>query len=118
MKGVQGKKIEQTLDILDAKGLHSLVEHSYSVEPSSWEIQRTQLFFSRVQYCRIRAIKTTNQNAELSVDVQYIPQRSVLNNGKILSNKASESFIAILLSELNAEQQLWGKFPQFIDLIA
>ena len=31
------EKIEQTLDILDAKGLHSLVEHSYSVDPSTWE---------------------------------------------------------------------------------
>ena len=30
------KKIEQTLDILDAKGLHSLMEH-FTVDPSTWK---------------------------------------------------------------------------------
>ena len=112
------KKIEQTLDILDAKGLHSVMEHSHSADPSRWEITEDPTVLLTRAILSYSGNKDNESNR--SIERRYvIYDRAIviLNDGKILSNKASESLIAILLSELNAGQHLWEKFPQFIDSI-
>ena len=94
------------------------MEHSYSVDPSTWEITEDPTVLLARAILSYSGNKDNESNRAIERRcVIYTRAISILNNGKILSNKASESFIAILLSELNAGQHLWGKFPQFIDLI-
>ena len=112
------KTLETLLNALDAKALYSLLEYSHSGDSNGWDIAEDPT----VIVIRTVLSGTTNDDIETSRAIErrhviYTGVIDILNNGKILSSKATELCISILLSELDRGQHLWKKYPNFINAI-
>ena len=112
------KRLDVLLNSLDENSLKALIRHSYTGNSTEWNadedptvaVVRTILGgSSTADGARVNAAKRR--------EVTYTKVISLLNEGNVLSNKAAEKCIAILMSELDNGLQLRSSFPSLIGAI-